>query len=85
MAVGVDEARNDDLAAHVDLARTAVFAHRTDDPVVADRDVPLHEFAAGEIEDPPALQDEVGVGEPLALLDRAGEIGDGVAHGRLLG
>ena len=76
----VDEARNDDLAADVDLERAAVLAHRPDDAIVADRDVALHEFAADEIEDPPALQDEIGPGEPLALLDRAGEIGDGVAH-----
>ncbi len=69
-----------DLAAHVDLADAAVFPLRPDDPVVADRDVARDQFAAGEVEDPPALEHEVGPGEPLPLLDRAAEKGDGVAH-----
>ncbi len=33
MAMRVDEARNDDLPAHVDLARAGIFAHRPDDAV----------------------------------------------------
>ena len=45
----VDETRNDDLAAHVDLALAAVFAHRADNAVVADRNVALDEFPANEI------------------------------------
>ena len=85
MAVGVDEPRNDDFSADVDLFDAAVLADRPDDAVVADRDVALHEVAADEIEDPPALEHDVGLGEPLALLDRAGEIGDGVAHDGFLG
>ena len=50
MAVGVDETRNDHLAAHVDLAFAAVFAHRSDNAVVADRNVALDEFAPDQIE-----------------------------------
>ena len=80
VAMGVDETRNDDLAADVDLALAAIFAHRSDDPVVADRNVACNEFAADEIENPPALQHEVGLGEPLPLLDGAAKKGDGVAH-----
>ena len=45
----------------------------------------LSEFAADEIENPPALQHDVGLGEPLPLLDRASKKGDGVAHERVLG
>ena len=81
VAVGVDEAGDDDLAADVDLADARIFAERPDDPVVADRDVAFDQFAADEIEDPSALQDDVGLGEPLPLLDRAAEKSDGVAHG----
>ena len=65
------KAGNDDLAADVDLAFAAVFAHRSDNAVVADRDVALDEFAADQIEDPPALQHHVGLGEALPLLDGA--------------
>ena len=43
------------------------------------------EFAGDEIEDAPALQHEIGLGEPLPLLDRARKIGDGVAHDRFPG
>ena len=82
MAMRVDEAGNDDLSPHVDLARAAIFAHRADDAVVADGDVACDEFAGHEIEDPPSLEDDVGLGEPLALLDRARKVGDGVAHAR---
>ena len=39
VAMRVDEAGDDDLAADVDLADAAVLAERSDDPVVADRDV----------------------------------------------
>ena len=85
VAVGVDEAGDDDLAADVDLADARVFAEGPDDPVVADRHVALDQFAADEIEDPSALQDDVGLGEPLPLLDGAAEKGDGVAHGRFPG
>ena len=42
---------------------------------------PCDQFAADEIEDPSALEDDVGLGEPLPLLDGAAEKGDGVAHG----
>ena len=81
MQMRVDEAGNDDLARDVDLARAAIVAMRSDDPVAADRDVALDQFAAREIEDAPALEHEIGLGEPAPLFDRAGEIGDGVAHG----
>ena len=80
MAVGVDETRNDNLAADVDLAFAAVFAERSDDAVAADRNVALDEFTADEIENPPALQHKVGLREPLPLLDGATKKGDGVAH-----
>ena len=80
MAVGVDEARNDDFAADVDLARASVFAHRSDNAVVANCDVALDEFAPDQIEDAPTLQHEIGLSEPLPLLDGALEKGDGVAH-----
>ena len=80
MAVGVDETRNDNLAADVDLAFAAVFADRSDDAVVADRNVALDELTADEIENPPALQHKVGLREPLPLLDGATKKGDGVAH-----
>ena len=62
---------NDDLAADVDLAFASVFAHRSDNAVVADRNVALDEFAPDQIENPPALQDHIGLGEPLPLLDGA--------------
>ena len=78
--MGVDETGNDDLAGHVDLAFAAIFAHRSDDAVVADRNVALDEFAPDQIENPPALQHHVGLGEPLPLLDCPLEKGDGVAH-----
>ncbi len=80
VAMGVDEARNDDLAADIDLALAAIFAHRSDNAVVADRNVALDEFAAHEVENPPALQHQVGMGESLPLLDGPLEKGDGVAH-----
>ena len=53
--------------------RAAVFAERSDDAVVADRDVALDQLAADEIEDPPALQHHVRRVEPLPLLDGADE------------
>ena len=71
MAMGVDEAGNDDLAADVDLPRAAIVAERSDDPVAADRDVALDELAAHEIEDPPALEHDVRLVEALPLLDGA--------------
>ena len=80
MAMRVDEARNDDLAADVDLPDAAIVAERPDDPVGADRNIARNEVAADEIEDSPALQHDVRLREPLALLDGAGEKGDGVAH-----
>ncbi len=76
----VDETRDDDLAGHVDLAGAAIFAHGADNAVVADRNVALDELAAHEIENPPALEHEIGLGEPLPLLDGPLEKGDGVAH-----
>ena len=42
----------------------------------------LSKFAADEIENPPAFQHHVRLGEPLPLLDRASKKGDGVAHER---
>ena len=57
-----------------------IFAHRSDNAVVADRNVARDEFAPDQIENPPALQHHVGLGEPLPLLDGALEKGDGVAH-----
>ena len=72
---------NDDFSAHVDLAAPAVFAERSDDAVIADRYVALDELARDEIENAPALQHDIGLGEPLPLLDGARKIGDGVAHG----
>ena len=51
-----------------------------DDAVAADGDVACDELAADEIEDPPALEDEVSQFEPLCLSDGAGEKGDGVAR-----
>ena len=80
MAVGVDETRDDHLAADVDLAFASVFAHRSDNAVVANRNVALDELAPDQIENPPALQHHVGLGEPLPLLDGPLEKGDGVAH-----
>ena len=80
MAVGVDEARNDDFAADVDLALASVFAHRSDNAVVANRNVALDELAPDQIENPPALQHHVGLSEALPLLDGATKKGDGVAH-----
>ena len=62
------------------ISRAPQYRHRADDPVAADRHVASDEFAADEIEDPAALEHDVGPGEPLALLDGAGKIGDGVAH-----
>ena len=83
--MGVDETRDHDLAADVDLACAAIFAHRADNAVVADGDVALDELAADQIKDPPALQREIGFSEPLPLLDGATKKGDGVAHERALG
>ena len=80
MAVGVDEPRDYDFAADVDLAFAPVFAHRSDDAVVANRNVARDEFAPDQIENPPALQHHVGLSEPLPLLDGATKKGDGVAH-----
>src|SRR5277367_2964781 len=80
MQMCVDEAGNHDLALDVDLAGAAIFRHRSDDTVVADRDVALDEFAPDEVEDAAALEDDVRLGEPASLFDRTGEIGDGVAH-----
>ena len=71
MQMRVDEAGNDDLAADVDLERAAIIAHRADDSVAADRHVALGEFAPDEIENPPALEHDVGLGEPPPLLDGA--------------
>src|SRR5262249_22532583 len=83
VAVGVDETGDHHLAADVDLAFAPVFAHRTDDAVVADRNIARRELAANEIEDPPALQHHIGLSEPLPLLDGALEKGNGVAHAAL--
>ncbi len=80
MAMRVDEARNDDLAAHVDLPNAAVVAERAHDPVGADGDVARNEVAADEVENPAAFQHHVRLGEALALFDGAGKKGDGVAH-----
>ncbi len=80
MAMGVDETGDDDLAADIDLAFASVFAHRSDNAVIANRDVALDEFTPDQIENPPALQHYVGLGEPLPLLDGATKKGDGVAH-----
>ena len=84
MAMGVDEARNDDLSRTSISRAPRVFAHRSDDAVAHDRDVASDKFAGDEIEDPSPLEHDVGLGEPLALLDRALQIGDGVAHDGLL-
>ena len=84
VAMGVDESRDDDFAADVDLARAAVFAHRADDAVAADRDVALDEFAADEIEDPAALQHQSASASPAPARWR-GEERRGVAHGRASG
>ena len=78
--MGVDETGNDDLAGHVDLAFAAIFAHRSDNAVVANRNVALDEFAPDQIENPPALQHQVSLGKPLPLFDGATKKGDGVAH-----
>src|SRR5271166_2294956 len=80
VAVAVDEPRNHDLAADVDLPPAAVFAEGSDDSVAANRDVALQELAADEIEDPPALEHDVRLVEPLPLLDRPRKKSDGVAH-----
>ena len=81
VAMRVDEAGDDDLAADVDLAHAGIGAERSHDPVVADRDVAGEQFAADKIEDPSALQHDIGFGETLSLFDGAAQEGDGVAHG----
>ena len=60
MAVRVDEAGDDDAAADVDLPRAPVIAAHADDAVAAEGDVAFDEFAGDEIEDAPALEDEIG-------------------------
>ena len=80
MTMGVDETRDDHLAANVDLACASVFTHRSDNAVVANRNVTLDEFASDQIENPAALQHHISLSEPLPLLDGALEKGDGVAH-----
>ena len=62
------------------LAFASVFAHRSDNAVVANRNVGLDELAADQIEDPPAFQHHVGLSKPLPLLDGPLEKGNGVAH-----
>ena len=65
MGVGVDHARQDDPAAHVDgLARRAgeVLLHRGD-AAVRDRDVGDAVEAGGRVDDVAAAQDQVEGGE----------------------
>src|ERR1700677_9370 len=77
VAVGVDEPRDYDFAADVDFALASIFAHRSDNAVVADRNVARDEFAPDQIENPTALQHHVGLSQSLSLLDGPLEKGDG--------
>ena len=67
--MSVDETRDDHLAADVDLACASIFAHRSDNAVVANRNIALDEFAPDQIEDPAAFQHQVRLSEPLPLFD----------------
>ena len=71
---------DDDLAGNVDLDRAAIIAERADDAVADDRDVALAQFAADEIEDPPALQHQIGRRLAAPGGDRAGEKGGDIVH-----
>ena len=78
--MGVDESGDDDLAADVDLAGAAIVGERACDAVGANRHVTDKKLARYEVEDVPALENEVGLVDPLPLRDGAGQKGGGVAH-----
>ena len=67
MEVGIDEARNHRLARDVDLAAAGIVPEGTADTVTGDGDVGQDEIAAHQVEEPSALQHEVGWFLSLAL------------------
>ena len=75
VAMRVDEARHDDLAGGIDLARAAIAAFDADDAVPANRDIASLERAGDEVEDAAPLDDEIGDGVAEALVDGAGQEG----------
>ncbi len=73
MQMRVDEARDGNAPAAVDLARAVIFAVGADDGVAADRDIGRHERTGDEVEQAHALDDEVGRRRAAALDDAGGE------------
>jgi hypothetical protein len=69
--VSVDEAGHDRFAGNVEFPPSAVVAHDADDTVAANRHVALEEIAGGQVEDPPAFQDDIGLAKAATLLDGA--------------
>ena len=59
------------LPAQIDLPAAAIRSEGADDPLAADRDVGIHQVAGDEVEEPRALQNEVGLRVALPLRDRA--------------
>jgi hypothetical protein len=78
--VRVDEAGHENEARDVDLAPAAVAAERADDAVAADRHVARQQRARDQVEDPPALQHQLGRFGTPPLPDRRGKIESRPAH-----
>ena len=79
MAVGVDEPRNDDLP-RTSISRSPRYSPIV--PTMRSLQIATSLVMSSPLTDqnPPALQHNVGLGEPLPLLDGATKKGDGVAH-----
>jgi hypothetical protein len=66
--VPVDQPRQHERAGHVDLARAVVTAYADNVPVV-DGDVGRHDLVGEQVDDPAALQHEIGRRPPAGHLD----------------
>lgn len=65
----VDEARNDNAARNINFVFSTIGAESADDPVLADRDIALHQFAGYKIEEATALEHDIGRLAARALID----------------
>ncbi len=70
MQMRVDEARNRDQAAPVDLARAPVAVVSADDAVAADGNIGLGHCSGDDVEQPDVLDDEISRRSSQALIDR---------------
>jgi len=69
MYMRINKSRHGNLSAPIDFPPAMVAFIRADDPVAADRDIPVHQFAGHKIQKPRILDHQIRRLAPQRLVD----------------